>query len=325
MASSEAARGGAPHPGPLPQGEGVGGHGLLGPGQAGMLSVLIVNWNTRDLLRACLQALAAHPYRGEGETIVVDNGSADGSAAMVEHEFPQARLIANTTNRGYAAATNQALAASRGEWLLLLNSDTEVQDQALDHLVACLGRHPAAAAAAAHLLNPDGTVQRSVRGYPEPWPMAAEALGLAALFPRWRAVAGYRLRYWSHDTEREIEQPMSSALLLRRAALEQVGLLDEGFPPGGFYNDVDLCRRLDRAGWRVVYCPDAPVVHHLGASTGRLGWGKFCQSQAGLMRYYRKHYPGWRHFPKRALMAGLSWLSLAPRAARQLVRAGKAS
>jgi len=284
--------------------------------QPGLLSVCIVNWNTRDLLAACLASLQAHPYQGPWEAIVVDNGSQDGSAELVARRFPQVHLVANPSNRGYAAATNQALAVSRGEWLLLLNSDTEVLPGSLDRLVACLASRPQAGGASAHLLNPDGSLQRSVRSFPYPLPMAAEAIGLARLFPRWRAVSRYRLRYWSHDTEIEIEQPTSSALLLRRQALDQVGGLDEGYPAGGFYSDVDLCFRLHRAGWRLVYCPQAPVIHHLGASTGQLGAAKFAQSHAGLCHFYRKHYPGGRHLPRRLLVAALSWLSLWPRRAR---------
>ena len=286
----------------------------LAAGEPGLLSVCIVNWNTRELLAACLAYLQAHPYCGPCQVVVVDNGSQDGSAELVRSRFPQVRLIANETNLGYAAATNQALRASEGELLLLLNADTQVRPGALDALAACLQRHPRAGAVSAHLLHADdGSLQRSVRSFPAALPMLAEALGLARLFPGWPALARYRMRHWSHDTEIEVEQPTSSALLLRRRALQQVGLLDQGYPPGGFWSDVDLCFRLRHADWEIWYCPQAPVVHHLGASTGRLGREKFRQSHAGLVRFHRKHYPGGRHLARRLLMSLLSWLSLWPR------------
>jgi len=288
----------------------------LGPGRPGLLSICIVNWETRDLLAACLRSLREHPFSGPSETIVVDNGSQDGSADLVRTQFPEVTLIANPSNLGYAAGTNQALRAAQGEWLLLLNSDTEVQGASLDALVACLRRHPEAGGASAHLLNPDGTVQPSVRAFPAPWPMLCEAAGLARLFPGVRLFSSYRMRWWGHDTEIAIDQPTSSALLLRREALQHVGLLDEEFLSAGFGTDIDLCLRLHRAGRRLVYCPSAPIIHHLGASTIKLGAARLAQSHAGLVRINRKHYPGMRHLPRRALVRAISRLSLWPRLRR---------
>ena len=209
------------------------------------LSIVIVNWNTRDLLRACLRSLEAHALPDGQEVIVVDNASRDESAAMVRDGFPGVVLFANGENTGYAAANNQGIRVATGDNVMLLNPDTEFGPGTLETLLAVLAEHPEAAAVAPRLVEPDGRPQHSVRGFPAPGPLLAEAAGLAALFPRSRALGGYRMRHWDLGDERDVDQPMTSCLLIRREALEQVGLLDEEFPI--FFNDVDWCYRAGRS------------------------------------------------------------------------------
>lgn len=151
-----------------------------------MLSVCVVNWNTRDLLRACLQSLYRYPPSEPIEVIVVDNASADGSAAMVRAEFPQVVLIANSENLGYARGNNQAMQRAQGEFILLLNPDTEVFEDTLDNALAFMRAHPDAGAIGAKQLFPDGRVQPSVRGFPTPANLLSEVSGLARLFPKSR-------------------------------------------------------------------------------------------------------------------------------------------
>ncbi|HOJ20777.1 MAG TPA: glycosyltransferase family 2 protein [Armatimonadota bacterium] len=256
------------------------------------LSIVIVNWNTRSLLRACLRSLeAAGDLAGiEHEILVIDNASADGSAEMTRQEFPRVTLIANESNLGYAAATNQGFAAARGESILLLNPDTEVPPGALRVLMETLAAHPDAAAVAPRLVDPDGTVQRSVRGFPAPWALLAELSGLARLFPRCRCLGAYRMRYWNHDDERRVDQPMASCLLIRREALEAVGPMDEEFPIFG--NDADWCYRAWAAGWSIYFTPRAEIVHHGGASTSQVRRAMFRETERGLTHFYRKHYRG---------------------------------
>jgi len=256
------------------------------------LSIVIVNWNTRSLLRACLRSLeAAGDLAGiEHEILVIDNASADGSAEMTRQEFPRVTLIANESNLGYAAATNQGFAAARGESILLLNPDTEVPPGALRVLMETLAAHPEAAAVAPRLVDPDGTVQRSVRGFPAPWPLLAELSGLARLFPRSRRLGAYRMRYWNHDDERGVDQPMASCLLIRREALEAVGPMDEEFPIFG--NDADWCYRARAAGWSIYFTPHAEIVHHGGASTSQVRRAMLRETERGLTHFYRKHYRG---------------------------------
>jgi hypothetical protein len=261
------------------------------------ISVVIVNWNTRDYLRTCLCSLvgavpSAALRTGREpplqEIIVVDNASGDGSALMAANEFPRVRLIRNQRNIGYAAANNQGIRASKGDYIMLLNPDAWVQKGCLQSLARFLDGNPRAAAAAARLLNPDGSLQQSVRSFPAPLPLIFDALGLARLFPRSRVLAAYRMTWWDHSEVRQVDQPMASALMLRRKALDEVGLFDERFPL--YFNDVDLCLRLKRAGWKIFYLPHAVCVHHVAASTAQVRCAAIAESHRSLLRFYRKHY-----------------------------------
>ena len=254
------------------------------------LSICLVNWNTRDYLRACLQSIRDTAGGLDPQIIVVDNASSDGSAGMVRAEFPAVTLIANDGNLKYARGSNQALEAASGEFRLLLNPDTVLLPGALTELLAAAERHPRAGAAAPKLVHPDGSPQRSCRSFPDPAAIAYEALGLARLFPRSRRFGAYRMSWWDHDDERAVDQPMASALLLRAAALEEIGLFDEAFPM--FFNDVDLCRRLWDAGWEVWFTPKARLIHHFGASTRQARRAMIAESHRSLLRYYEKHYRG---------------------------------
>jgi GT2 family glycosyltransferase len=275
------------------------------------LDICIVSWRARDLLRACLHSVVGNPEASD--IVVVDNASADGTAEMLHADFPTVRLIANEENRSFAAGNNQAIRATRSPFLLLLNPDTEVQPGALRALLDVFAEEPRAGAAAAQLVLPDDSIQRSCRSFPEPAPILYDAFGFARLFPRSQTFGRYRMTYWGYDTRREVDQPMASALALRRAALDEVGLFDEGFPL--YFNDVDLCYRLRQAGWRVIFEPTARVRHHHGQSTRLVRPAALLDSHRGLIRFYRKHYRGrigW--FGYTAVTLG-SWLTMYPRAA----------
>ncbi len=255
-----------------------------------MLSVCVVNWNTRDLLRACLQSLYRYPPSEPIEVIVVDNASADGSAAMVRAEFPQVVLIANSENLGYARGNNQAMQRAQGEFILLLNPDTEVFEDTLDNALAFMRAHPDAGAIGAKQLFPDGRVQPSVRGFPTPANLLFEVSGLARLFPKSRRLGGYRMRWFTYDAVAEVDQPMATFLMTRRAVIEQVGLMDEAFPL--FFNDVDWCYRIRQAGWKIYFVPRVRILHHGGASTRQVRLSAIRESHRALEAFYRKHYRG---------------------------------
>ena len=249
------------------------------------LSVLIVSWNTQGALRRCL---AAPGLRVAREILVIDNASQDDSAAMVREEFPTSRLIANETNRNYAAASNQGLELAQGERVLLLNPDAIVPEGALETLVACLEAHPAAVGVAPLLVSPDGTPERSLRGFPTPLALVGEITGLARLFPS-SSLGRYRPRALP-TTACRVEQPMASCLLLRTAAVRAIGGFDERFPL--FFNDVDLCYRLIEAGGEIWFEPAVRVEHESGASTKQIRATAIRASHRGLRDFYRRHYRG---------------------------------
>lgn len=255
-----------------------------------LLSVCIVNWNTRDYLRECLAALSQHPPAGaDMEVIVVDNASADGSAAMVASEFPHVSLIGNADNRGYAEGNNQALERASGDFLLLLNPDVVVHPDSLTRAVAFLAEHPDAGALGCRLVGKDGETQRSVRGFPNPGPVLWDASGLSRLFPRSRVFGAYRMTFFDYDRVSEVDQPMGSFLLLTRAALDKVGLLDPQFPI--FFNEVDWCWRAKREqGFPIYYTPDVVVTHYGGSSTRQVKAAMVRESHRSLLRFYDKHY-----------------------------------
>jgi len=253
------------------------------------LSIAIVNWNASRFLVECLQSLQAHPPSVEHEIFVVDNASDDFDERDFRAKFPHVKLIVNPYNAGYARANNQAIEASRGEYVLLLNPDTRVTEHALDKLIAFMDSHPDAAACGPKLVRPDGSVERSVRSFPYPAAVAFEFTGLSRILPRSRVFGGYRMRWFSYDEEAEVDQPMGSCLMLRRTAVEQVGVLDESFPI--FFNEVDWLYRAKQMGWKVYFTPAAVVVHHGGASTAQAGRRKMIrESHESLVRFYAKHF-----------------------------------
>lgn len=235
-----------------------------------MLSILIVNWNTRDLLVRCLEAVRASTTGIETETIVVDNGSTDGSADVVRSRFPKARLITNDRNRGYALANNQAYAASRGDHVLLLNTDAVLTPTALQALRAALRRHDAAGAVP-RLVNPDHTLQV---GYHRDRVSALRLLGSLLhnghVWTQNPWARHYLLLDDPLDQPRLIPQPAATCWLLTRTAIEDASGLFTADPYPIHFNDVELAERLLARGHQTVLEPAAEVVHDGGASVERL-------------------------------------------------------
>lgn len=257
-----------------------------------MLSILIVSWNTRGLLRDCLAALQNHLNAEEHEIIVVDCASRDGSAQMVARAFPGVQLLAQNENLGFARGNNLALQHARGEWVWLLNPDTEIEADAADALSRFFEEHPRAGAVASALIDArSGKTQRSCRTFPTPRALWAQSLGLARMFGRSKRFGFYKMGWWNYRTARRVEQPMASSLMLRRAAIEDAGgLFDEDFPI--FFNDVDLCWRLNRAGWEIWFEPRSRVKHWGGAATSQLPTAMILESHRGLRRFYEKWLRG---------------------------------
>ncbi len=257
-----------------------------------LLSICIVNWNTRDYLRECLQALAAYPpCDAEMEVIVVDNASTDGSAEMTASEFPAVQLIANDQNLGYAEGNNQALRHAVGDFLLLLNPDVLVHKDCLTRALLFMESHPKTGALGCRLIGTDGNTQSTLRSFPDPAPVLWEYLGFSRLFPRNHTFGAYRMTYFDYKRVVEADQPMGSFLMIPRPVLEQVGLLDTDFPI--FFNEVDWCYRAKREyGWKIYYTPEAVATHYGGGSTRQAKARMIIESHRSLLRFYEKHYKG---------------------------------
>ena len=265
------------------------------------VSIIIVNWNTRDLLCSCLRALASGIGGVRAQILVVDNGSIDGSAALVEEEFPWVELLRNSENVGFARANNQAYQRARGRYVMLLNPDTEVGCGSIERMVQFLDTDSQRAGVTAVLRNLDGTVQRYHKRLPcWRYVLFSETI-LRNLFPRNRWVRAFYMSDEPFRSVTEVEQPPAACLMLRQSILTPRSLFDEQFPI--FYNDVDLCRWLYDHGHRIFLLPEAEVLHHGGAGgVHELPDQGIIDSMIGLIRYYRKH--------EGLLCAGLLWLIL---------------
>jgi len=260
------------------------------------LSIVIISWNVRELLRRCLDSIqdSLKGEKGRGlsvETIVFDNGSADGSADMVREDFPWVHLMESEVNLGFTKGNNLALGQSAGQYILLLNPDTEVVGDALGTMVAYMGSHPRVGALGPQLLNPDGTVQSSRRRFPT---LATAFLESTVLQP-WFQRSGILERYYLLDKPDDETQPVDwvvgAALLIRREALHQVGPLDEEFFM--YSEELDWCYRLKAQGWEVVYLPTAQVVHQEGRSSEQVLPARHIHFQRSKVLFFKKYY-GWR-------------------------------
>jgi GT2 family glycosyltransferase len=260
------------------------------------LSVVILNWNVRDLLRDCLHSLRQTGAPGRSvtgpaplalEIIVVDSASGDGSAEMVRAEFPEARLIASAENLGYSRGNNLGLAAAQGRYLLVLNPDTQAAEGALCALVEYADAHPEAGILGPRLLEPGGAPQSSRRRFPTLATAVFESTWLQILAPR-RVLDHYYARDLPADAPAEVDWLTGACLLIRRAVYEQIGGFDEGFFM--YSEELDYCRRARAAGWRVVHLPEARVIHFEGKSSEQAIPQRHIRFQRSKIRYFRKYH-----------------------------------
>ena len=253
------------------------------------LSIVVVSWNVQELLSRCLQSVLAGLGASaiDAEIIVIDNGSADGSDDMVRREFPQTRLIANADNRGFPAASNQGIAVANGRYVLLLNPDTEVISDALALMVSHADGHPDVGIVGPQLLNPDGSVQPSRRRFPTLITAFFESTWLERYAPG-RLLRHYYVLDQPYDVTTRVDWVTGSALMARREAVEQVGLMDEGFFM--YSEELDWCRRFREAGWCVEYLPSAQIVHHGGKSSEQAVAARHTNFQTSKVRYFHKHH-----------------------------------
>lgn len=254
------------------------------------LSVIIVNWNTSDLLRACLQTLTPYIGHDNCEVIVVDNGSSDASVAMVEQEFPAVVLVKSSVNLGFSGGNNLGLRVARGHYLLLLNSDTEVrQPGALWLMCDRMDTNPRIGALGARLLNPDGSVQLSCRSFPSfKTALFHRKSLLTRFFPRNRYSQQYLLSGTDHNNPMEVDWVIGACLMTTRVVIEKIGPLDESFFM--YAEDVDWCYRMRQAGYIVEYYPQAEVMHHYEKSAGKAPFKMNLARHKSMWNFYKKHY-----------------------------------
>ncbi len=245
------------------------------------VSVVVVTYNALPWVERALESVRGH------EAIVVDNGSTDGTVEFVRERFPEARLI-EQENTGLGGGSNTGMRVASGDWFLLLNSDAWALEGAVERLVAFAEEHPEAGVVGPKLRYPDGSLQRSVRGFPTVWRLATEYLFLRKLAPRSRALNAFYGAGFAYDRPLEAEFLMGSVWLVRREAADAVGLFDEDFFM--FSEETDWAYRFRQAGWKVLFTPDAEFVHVGGAST-KQNWGPMFREQVrGHVRFLAKHH-----------------------------------
>lgn len=262
------------------------------------LSIVVVNWNTRDFLRDCLHSVYASEGEMAFETIVVDNCSDDGSAAMVRQEFPHVHLIESDINGGYAYANNLGLTHLEAEYYLLLNPDTVLPPNALADMLAFMDDHPEAGMAGPKLVMADGSLDLACRrSFPTPENSFYKLFGLSRLFPKSKRFGQYNLTYLDPDEMAEVDSVVGAFMVVRREVIEEVGLLDEEYFM--YAEDLDWALRAKQAGWKVYYFPDVTVLHYKRRASEQNRRRAHYEFWHAMYLFYRKHYakdtPFWLH------------------------------
>ncbi len=258
------------------------------------LTIALVTWNSEDEIAECLNMLFHATSRVPGlklETVIVDNASTDNTVKTIENFLrvtdQNIVFIKNDSNLGFTKACNQAIHASTGDYIFILNPDTEILDSAVADMMKYLDDHEGVGVVAPQLLSFHRDIQFSCRTFPTYWDMFSEMLMLATLFPKSKFFSIWKMRYFDHNTLKEVDQPMGAALLMKRKVLESVGGLDERFIM--FYNDVDFCKRISDAGFKLVFFPEAKVKHMEGISVFKDRSGMIKIWNNDCLRYFKKH------------------------------------
>lgn len=254
------------------------------------LSIIIVNYNTRDLLRDCLNSIFTSQGDFTYEVFVVDNCSTDGSAEMVVNEFPLVKTIRSDINGGYAYANNLGLREATGRYQMLLNPDTVVPPTALRDLITYMDAHPEAGVVGPKLVRPDGSLDLACRrSFPTPEVAFWRLTGLSRLLPKSRRFNRYNLGYLDPDEPAEVDSVVGACMMIRREALEEAGPMDEDFY--AFGEDLDLCYRIKaNHGWKVLYYPAVVITHYKGESMKQRSTQMIYHFYRSMWVFHRKHY-----------------------------------
>ncbi|MDQ0890923.1 GT2 family glycosyltransferase [Paenibacillus sp. V4I9] len=253
------------------------------------LSIIVLNYKTRDLTLACLQSVFSSATSYIYEVILIDNASNDGIIPAATEQFPQVICIANTENVGFSRANNQGILIAQGRYVLLLNSDTIVQPDTLDVMLRFMDENPTVGASGCKIVLPDGSLDKACkRGFPTPSASFYYAFGFSKLFPNTPRFNQYQLGYLSPNDAYPIDSLVGAFMLIRREAIEQVGMLDEEFFMYG--EDIDWCYRIKEAGWVNYYYPRTQIVHHKGASSRRKPFKIIYEFHRAMILFHNKHY-----------------------------------
>lgn len=248
------------------------------------VSVIIVAWNVRKLLEECLVSVFQETKDIEFEVIYVDNASVDGSTDLIREKFPSVKIVQNNKNLGFIKANNQGITIAKGRYVLLLNSDTLVLDNAIAKIVTFADKHPEAAVIGGKVLNPDRTLQRNCLTFHSLTQIVLGATFLYKIFPR---QAGERMNWWNYDEEREVEAIVGCFSLVRREAFEKIGLMDEDYFV--YCDDRDWCYRFHKAGWKVLFTPEPKIIHYGGQTTKKAA-DKFALQLYGSRLQFMEKY-----------------------------------
>jgi GT2 family glycosyltransferase len=253
------------------------------------LGIIIISFNVRKLLKECLESVIRETRDTRYEIWVIDNHSRDDSVQMLKESFPQVHLIENTENLGFTRANNQAIAKCQRDLILLLNPDTIIQDGALDKMVRFMDENSDVGAAGCRVLNGDGTLQLACRrSIPTPAVAFYKLSGLSRLFPNSKVMSKYNLTYLDPNTTHEVDAVSGAFLLIRKQVVDRIGMLDEDF--WIFGEDIDWCIRTKKAGWKVMYYPDAHIIHYKGVGCGTNSRKTSYEFYRAMYLFHKKHF-----------------------------------
>jgi len=251
------------------------------------VSIIIVNWNTREFLKKCLESIYDHTSGFEFETIVIDNNSQDDSVAMIKTEFPTVILIQNKKNLGYPAAVNQGINIARGSYILLMNSDVLILDNAIGVLLNYARQKPDAAAVGCRILNPDSSLQQSCLMYPSILNLLLWGTLLHRLFPRNKFFGREDMTWWGADDDRPVEVIKGCFMLIDKNAIQTVGPMDQNFFM--YAEETDWCCRCKKAGYQILFTPNAQIIHYGAQSTKFAPLKMKLKLRFSTLRFIKKH------------------------------------
>ena len=284
------------------------------------VTIIIVNWNTKDLLHDCLNSVIEQTKKVEYEIVVVDNNSTDGSALMVRNNFKQVVLIANTDNRGFAAANNQAMKVAKGRYVLLLNSDTIVLDRAIEKTIAFADNNPEVGVTGCRVLNPDASLQQTCFMFPSVLNMFLSCTYLYKFFPKSRFFGREQMTWWDRNDTREVDVVTGCFMLVRKDAIEKVGMMDEEYFMYG--EETDWCFRFKKGGWKIMFTPAGQIIHYGGQSTSQVKAEMVLQLRGSILLFIKKNKSTFSHILARVLVALFFFLRIPYWIIKGIIRKG---